>query len=164
MKRKHKQYSRPKKPFDKVRIEEEREIAKRYGLKNKREIWKAEAKIEVIRRQAKRLITDSPEEQQVLINKLNKQGFKVEKIADILGLTKEDLLKRRLQSVLVKKGMARTPSHARQLITHKHVLINGNIVNVPSYIVKLSEENKIEIKAKKMEKAKKSEEKKEEKG
>ena len=41
MKRKHKTYSKPKRPFDKMRIEEEAGIMKEFGLKNKREIWKA---------------------------------------------------------------------------------------------------------------------------
>ena len=65
----------------------------------------------------------------------------VEKIADILDLEKEDWLRRRLQSILILKNMAR-PRGARQLITHKHVLIDGKIVNIPGYIVKVDEERK----------------------
>jgi ribosomal protein S4 len=57
MKRKHKTYSRPKRPFDKARIQEEVEIKKEFGLKNKKEIWKAEAKIKKIREKAKKLIS-----------------------------------------------------------------------------------------------------------
>ena len=49
MKRKHKIYSRPKRPFEKSRIEEEGKIVDEFGLKNKREIWKAEAKVKIIR-------------------------------------------------------------------------------------------------------------------
>ena len=45
MKRKHKIYSKPKRPFDKARIEEEGGIVEEFGLKNKREIWKAEASL-----------------------------------------------------------------------------------------------------------------------
>ena len=56
MKRKHKKYSRPKRPFDKSRIDEEAQIIKDFGLKNKREIWKAEAKVKVMREKAKKLI------------------------------------------------------------------------------------------------------------
>jgi ribosomal protein S4 len=72
MKRKHKTYSRPKRPFDKPRIEEEAGIVKEFGLKNKREIWKAEAKIKSIREKAKKLISSKPEEQHALFEKLNK--------------------------------------------------------------------------------------------
>ena len=75
MKRKHKIYSRPKRPFDKARIEEEVGIMEEFGLKNKREIWKADAKIKSIREKAKKLISSKPEEQQALFNKLNKIGL-----------------------------------------------------------------------------------------
>jgi ribosomal protein S4 len=63
MKRKHKAYSKPKRPFDKARIDEEAIIKKEYGLKNKREIWKAESKVRVMRRKAKKLIKADKEEQ-----------------------------------------------------------------------------------------------------
>ena len=142
--RKRKKYSRPRKLYDKVRIEEENSLIKTYGLKNKEEIWRAEAAIERLRNRAKNLITASTEEQKKLFSKLNNMGFKVEKISDILGLSKENWLKRRLQSVLVKKGYAK-PKEARQLIVHKHVAINNNIINIPSYIVKVDEEDKIKV-------------------
>jgi small subunit ribosomal protein S4 len=150
MKRKHKRYSRPKRPFEKARIEEEKEIIKNFGLKNKKEIWKAEAKVKSMREKAKKLISAKPEEQKLLFNKLNKLGIKVDSISSILSLNKEDYLKRRLQTVLVTKKIASTPKEARQLIVHKKVLINGEIVSVPSYIVPLELENKISLKEKKI--------------
>ncbi|MFW5847284.1 MAG: 30S ribosomal protein S4 [Nanoarchaeota archaeon] len=146
MKQKHKQYSKPKRPFDKVRIELENELKKSYGLKNKREIWRADAKIKDMREKAKGLISASPEEQQALFNRLNKLGFNVESIADILGLETEDYLKRRLQTVLVNKKIATTMRGARQLITHKKVLVNKKLIDSPSYIVPIELESKIEIK------------------
>ena len=90
MKRKHKTYSKPKRPFDKVRIEEEAEIKKEFGLKNKKEIWKADARIKSMREKAKKLISASPEEQKLLFDKLKKIGLKVDSISDVLALTKED--------------------------------------------------------------------------
>ena len=63
MKRKHKTYSKPKRPFDKIRIDEEAEITKEFGLKNKKEIWMADAKISSIREKAKKLISSNPEKQ-----------------------------------------------------------------------------------------------------
>ena len=66
MKRKHKLYSNPKKPFDKVRIDEEKNIMKEFGLKNKKEIWKAEAKVKLVREKARKLIKSSPENQKKL--------------------------------------------------------------------------------------------------
>lgn len=142
--RKRKKHSRPRKLYDKIRIEEENQLIEKYGLKNKEEIWKADAAIERLRSRAKNLITASREEQEKLFNKLNKIGFNVDKISDVLGLNKEDWLKRRLQSILVQKKMAK-PREARQLIVHKHVAIDNNIVNIPSYIVKVDEEDKIKV-------------------
>ena len=146
MKRKHKTYSKPKRPFDKSRIQEEVEIKKEFGLKNKKEIWKADAKIKSIREKAKGLISAEENEKMSFFNRLKKIGFKVNLISDVLSLDKKDYLKRRLQTVLVNKGIARTPKSARQLITHKKVLIAGNSINSPSYIVPIDLENKISIK------------------
>jgi len=143
--RKHKRYSRPRKAFDIIRIDEENKLVAKYGLKSKREIWKANSRISEIRNQAKNLITASQEEQEALISKLNKIGLNVSQIPDILALKKEDWLKRRLQSVVVDKDLAKTPKAARQLIAHKHIAINGNIVNIPSYVVPVDEENEITL-------------------
>lgn len=149
MKRKHKTYSKPKRPFDKERIEEEAKIKKEFGLKNKKEIWKAEAKIKSIREKAKKLISANKEEQQALFDRLKKIGFNVSSIANVLGLDKKDYLKRRLQTVIVSKKIAKTPKHARQLITHKKILVNQKVVDSPSYIVPVEFEDKISLKGKK---------------
>jgi len=142
--RKHKKFSRPRKPFDITRIKNENEIVKKYGLKNKREIWKAKEKLDNIRRRAKLLINESnDEEQRQFLDKLNNLGYKAEKVVDVLALTEEDVLGRRLQTIIVKKGICTTPKGARQLITHKHILVDGKIVNSPSYHVGIEEENKI---------------------
>ncbi len=143
--RKHKIYKKPKKLYDKARIEEENSLVKKYGLKSKREIWKADSAIGKIRRQAKLLLTGKAEEQEKFIKKLKKQGFQVEKISDILSLDKEDYLKRRLQSVVVSRKIASTPKQARQFIVHKHIKINSKKVNIPSYLVSIDEEDKIEL-------------------
>ena len=148
MKRKHKRYSKPKRPFDKTRIEEEAKIKKEFGLKNKKEIWKAEARIKAIREKAKKLISSSPEEQQALFNRLKKIGLNVNSIADVLSLNKEDYLKRRLQTVIANKKLAQTTRNARQLIVHKKILVDENVVNSPSYLVPINLEDKISLKIK----------------
>jgi len=148
MKRKHKTYSRPKRPFDKARIEEEAGIREEFGLKNKREIWKAEAKIKSMREKAKKLISAKPEEQQALFNKLNKLGMNVNSISSILSLDKRDYMKRRLQTIVVEKKLATTSKQARQFITHKKILVDGKAVNSPSYVVPVELENKITLKGK----------------
>lgn len=160
MKRKHKQYSKPKTPFDNERIKEEAEIKKEFGLKNKKEIWKAEAKINSFRERSKKLVSAKPEEQKILFDKLNKIGFNVNSIADVLSLESRDYLSRRLQTFISIKKIANTPTHARQLITHKKVLVNGKVIDRPSYIVPVEFENKITLKPAKI-KAKKEEKKEE---
>lgn len=148
MKRKHKKYQRPKRLYDSARIKAENKLADRYGLKNKKEIWKTQAKVNYFRSRAKSLITADKETQQRFFNKLNQLGLKINSVADILSLTIEDLLKRRLSTVVAERGFASTPKQARQMIAHKRVLLNARVMNVPGHIVKVDEENAIEIKRK----------------
>ena len=58
---------------------------------------------------------------------------------------KEDYLKRRLQSILVKKGLVTTQKQGRQLITHKHVTVNGHVLNSPSHLTTLEEEQSVAL-------------------
>ena len=46
------------------------------------------------------------------------------------------LLERRLDNVIFRLGFARTRKEARRIVDHKHVLVNGKCVNIPSYLVK----------------------------
>jgi len=146
--RKKKKYVRPKQIFQAERIKEEDELVKTYGLKNKTEIWKTQAKVDYFRGRAKELAKQPLEEQEVLFNKLRALGLKIEGTADILDLKVEDILKRRLPTVLVKKKLCTTPKQARQFVTHKKVLIDGKVLNSPGYLVPLAEEYKITIKKK----------------
>ncbi|MBD3247654.1 30S ribosomal protein S4 [Candidatus Pacearchaeota archaeon] len=166
MKRKHKKYSKPKRPFDKARIEEEAQIIKEFGLKNKKEIWKAEAKINSMREKAKKMINADEETKQKFYGILKKIGLDVKSLADVLSLDRKDYLNRRLQTVVFKKNLAPTVKTARQMIVHKKVIVNGNIINRPSYIVPVELENKITIKGgkKKPKPAKEQEAKEEKKG
>lgn len=148
MKRKHKLYSNPKRPFDKKRIDEEKEIKEEFGLKNKREIWKAEAKIKLIRNKARNLIKSSPEQKKVLFDQLKKIGLKADSLTDAFAIDIKSYLERRLQTVVFKKGFANTIKEARQKIVHKKVLIDGKVINKPSYIVPIKLENKITLKEK----------------
>lgn len=144
--RKHKKYSRPRTLYDKERITQENVLLKKYGLKNKREIWKEEAKVKYFRNRAKELITADSKEQQRFFGKLQKLGLSVKSIADILALTKEDIMARRLATLLVKRGLATTPQQARQMIVHKRITINHTIINSPSYLVGIHEEDHISLK------------------
>jgi len=144
--RKNKLYVRPKKAYEKTRILEENKILERYGLKNKKEVWKSQAKVDYFRRRAKALARSSIEEQKVLFDKLKAIGLNTNNIADVLALNVENLLNRRLPTIVSRKGLAKTPKQARQLVVHKKVLIEGKAIDSPSYLVKVAEENLITIK------------------
>lgn len=146
--RKSKRYVRPKKPYERNRIQEENVLIQRYGLKNKREIWKALAKVRYFRHRAMNLAKSPIQEQEIFFSKLKNLGLKANSTSDVLDLKVEDILKRRLQSVLVSKKLANTMKQARQLITHKKVCIEGKVINSPSYLVSLEEEKTISIKQK----------------
>jgi small subunit ribosomal protein S4 len=151
-KRKHQKFNRPRKMFDIALIKEETGLIKQYGLKNRREVWKANFAISRIRNLAKQLITASEEEQKKFIERQVQKGFNVSTISDVLGLNKEDYLKRRLQSIVVKKGLAKTPKQARQFVTHKLITVNGNLMNSPSHLTTLAEEQTVSITKKLFEK------------
>lgn len=144
--RKKKIYARPRKMYEKSRIEEENKLVEKYGLKNKREIWKTLAKVNYFRTRAKALAQSPPQEQEVLFNKLKYIGLNVSSISEVLALQVEDLLKRRLPTIVAAKGFANTPKQARQMIVHKRLLVNGNAVNIPSYLVPVSFEHSITVK------------------
>lgn len=145
-----KKYETPTHPWEAGRIEREREVILKYGLKNKKEVWKAETFLRRIRGQARRLFAREEEKQaekekDELLKRLAKLGvLPVEaKIDDVLALTLEDVLGRRLQTLVYLHGLANTPKHARQLIIHGHIAINGRKFRVPSYIVRKGEEDMI---------------------
>ncbi|RME52580.1 30S ribosomal protein S4 [Candidatus Woesearchaeota archaeon] len=149
MKRIRKQYQTPSHPWSKTRIEEERTLIKDFGLRNKREIYKMNTVLKRYKDTAKRLLarTDlqADIERNHLLQRLTNLGLvnKDASVDDILSLTIRDLLNRRLQTILVKNMLARTPLQARQFITHRHVTVGGRIVTSPGYLVSLHEEGTI---------------------
>jgi small subunit ribosomal protein S4 len=141
-----KKYKKPKHPYQKDRILEELEFIGKYGLRNKREYWKMRTVLgnwRDIARQSRTLSDEQAKEvQQTLIKKLNRLGIigSEAEFEDVLLLTVEDLLKRRLQTLVYEKGLASTIYQARQFITHGHIQVKAKKINAPSYIVKREEE------------------------
>jgi len=146
--RKRKKFEWPKKLYDKPRILDENKLVEKYGLKNKKEIWKTEAKVKYFRSRAKSLINAEQEEQKIFFDKLNEIGLKVSNVSEVLALNKEDLLKRRLATIVWINKLANTARQARQMVVHKLILVEDNIVNIPGYFVKVGEESKISVKKK----------------
>lgn len=150
-KKKRKKFHRPSHPWQKERIEEERIILKEYGLKNKREIWKANSLLKNFKNQVKRLIAatsqQAEKERTQLLRKLQNLDMikRAARLDDILGLTLKDIMNRRLQTVVYKNGLAGTINQARQFIVHKHITLKGKKISAPSYLVLKNEEEMIEL-------------------
>lgn len=98
---------------------------------------------------ARSLIGKTPEEREKmeneLLTRLKKLGVLQETavLDNVLDLTIEDMLERRLQTIVLRKGLTRTVHQSRQLVTHGHITINNRRVTVPSYIVPKEEEEQI---------------------
>ncbi|WP_297217244.1 30S ribosomal protein S4 [Thermoplasma sp.] len=148
----HKKYSTPRHPWEKERIDEENKIVVKYGLKNKKEIWRSEALLSSIRSQARylraRLRTNDVNAQKQLermIKRLSRYKLLSENanLDDVLSLTVENILDRRLQTIVFRKNLAISVRQARQLITHGHISVAGRRVTVPGMLVEAKDEDAI---------------------
>lgn len=149
-KRQRKKYETPSHPWIKERLDRERVIMRKYALKNKKELWRHETQLKEFRRRARRLLAARGKQAEVervqLLQRLNRLGLLPADavLDDVLSLTVEDVLDRRLQTIVYKKGLARTPPRqARQLIVHGHIEVNGQIIRSPGYLVLKAEEDTI---------------------
>ena len=147
-----KKYETPSHPWQEDRIKEENEMSKKYGLKNKREIWKAQTSLRKYRGQARELLAkvqtgdpQSKKESDQLLMHLNRMNILSPNstLDDVLALDTETILSRRLQTLTYLKGLANTPTQSRQLITHGHIAIGNRKVTVPGYMVTKAEEGEI---------------------
>ncbi|MBU2522853.1 MAG: 30S ribosomal protein S4 [Nanoarchaeota archaeon] len=147
IRRQKKRWAQPLRLFDKERIDDENVFMEKYGLKNKKEIWKIEFSIKKIRNQAKGFITADPKDKDAFIERLAKKGLikANAEIDDVLAMTRENLVGRRLQTLVFKKRLSHTAKEARQMITHRKVMVGDRIVNIPSYSVAVAEEKMIKI-------------------
>ncbi|MEM3730717.1 MAG: 30S ribosomal protein S4 [Candidatus Bathyarchaeia archaeon] len=148
-KKQRKKYETPRFPWRTDVLQEELKLLGQYGLRNKRELWRHETMLSKFRGIARSLIGKTPEErakmERELLTRLKRLGVLHETavLDDVLDLTVQDLLERRLQTIVFRKGLAKTIHQARQLITHGHIVIGNRRVTVPSYIVAREEENQI---------------------
>ncbi len=144
-----KKYKTPSHPWQKKRIEEEKVLMKEYGLKNKKEIWKMVSVLRSYHQQAKSLIVSrtaqADKERIQMMGKLVSYGLvdTGAHLDDVLGLTVRNILDRRLQTMLVKRGLASSVKQARHFITHMHVMVGEKIITSPSYLVTSAESTNI---------------------
>jgi len=144
--RPRKTYEGPRHPWRHDVLLHEMKLMGTYGLRNKRELWKAATIVRYYRHRARSLLAAPPEirekEEKALIERLVKIGLLKEgaRLDDVLNLKVEDLLERRLQTIVYRKGLARTLHEARQLIVHGHIAIGGRRIRAPGRIVTVDEE------------------------
>ena len=144
-------WKKPKRPLNFDLKMEELKILGTFGLKTKRELWKARTELSRVRNQARSLLALRQDvrdrEEPILLKSLSRVGY-VEPDAtldDVLNLELSDLFSRRLQTVVQKKFFFKTPYQARQAVSHGHILIGDRIVNIPSYVVSIDEEPKVKL-------------------
>ena len=148
-KKQRKKYETPRFAWRTDALQEELKLLGQYGLRNKHELWLHKTMLSKFRGNARSLIGKTIEErkrmEEELLTRLKKLGIILETAAldDVLDLAIEDVLERRLQTIVFRKGLAKSIHQARQLITHGHVAIGKKRITVPSYLVKREEENQI---------------------
>ncbi|KAJ1605490.1 putative 40S ribosomal subunit protein S9 [Cryptosporidium canis] len=154
----------PKRPFEKERLDAEMKLIGEYGLKNKREVWRVQYTLAKIRAAARHLLTlDEKDPIRVFqaafvpatrgsktleeqgVTKLGLLSEEERKLDYVLGLTISKFLERRLQTRVFKLGLAKSIHHARVLIRQNHIRVGRQIVDVPSFMVRLDSEKHIDF-------------------
>lgn len=144
-----KNYNRPRSIWTSDQISSELYVVGSYGLRNKRELWKAQTEIARIRNQARALLALAidvrHDKETQLLNYLSRLGLvsSGSSLDDVLNLKIEDILERRLQTIIMRRSNLKSPYQARQLVVHGHVSIGNRKINLPGYLVRKDEELQI---------------------
>jgi small subunit ribosomal protein S4 len=150
----HKMWRKPKRPLNYDLLNEELYVLGTFGLKNKRELWKAHTELSRIRNQARSLLALTQDvrnkKEPILMKSLVRIGLVKENstLDDVLNLKVTDLLSRRLQTIIQKKANIKSPYMARQAIVHGHVMVRDRKITIPSYTVPVAEENEVHLSSK----------------
>merc|ERR1712099_162360 len=149
-----KTFRKPKRPFEKERLDGEMKIVGEYGLKNKREVWRVQYALAKIRTAARTLLTlDEKSEQRMfqgeaLLRRMVRLGLLLEsekKLDYVLGLTAAKIMERRLQTKVFKLGLAKSIHHARVLIKQRHIRVGKQICDIPSFMVRTDSQKHIDF-------------------
>ncbi len=149
-KKQRRKFETPRFPWRIDTLQAELRLLGQYGLRNKRELWCHETALSKYRGIARSILAMPEEEgeklRRQLLSRLNRLGILSEGAAldDVLDLSIEDLLERRLQSIVFQKGLAKSIYQARQLITHGHIAVGTRRVSSPSYLVPRDDEAHID--------------------
>ena len=149
-----KTFKKPRRPFEKERLDAELKLVSEFGLRNKRELWRVQMALSKIRNAARELLTlDMKDPKRIfegtaLMRRMQRYGLLSEdqdKLDFVLALTPTEFLERRLQTLVFKLGLAKSMHHARVLIKQRHIRVGKQIVNVPSFMVKLDSQKHIDF-------------------
>ena len=142
-------WRKPKRPLNYELKMEELKTLGTFGLRTKRELWKAHTELSRVRQQARSLLSlrqeVRAEKEPILMKSLARIGLvsSDSTLDDVLNLTAHDLLSRRLQTIVTKKLGFKTPYQARQAVIHGHIMIGERKVDIPSYTVTVEEEDSV---------------------
>ncbi len=142
-------WRKPKRPLNYELKMEELKTLGTFGLRTKRELWKAHTELSRVRHQARSLLAlrqeIRAEKEPILMKSLARIGLVSNDatLDDVLNLNVDDLLSRRLQTIVSNKLGFKTPYQARQAVIHGHIMIGERKIDIPSYTVTVEEENSI---------------------
>ncbi|KAL7161429.1 hypothetical protein ACSBR2_041985 [Camellia fascicularis] len=112
-----KTFKKPRRPYEKERLDAELKLVGEYGLRCKRE----------------------------LMNRYGLLDESQNKLDYVLALTVENFLERRLQTLVFKTGMAKSIHHARVLIRQRHIRVGRQVVNIASFMVRVDSQKHIDF-------------------